>query len=211
MFPSKSREARAGNGAAGDPAQPSQGDPSLNDERMSHLQPNTRGRHAADRISSPDAAPATKDAGALLIGGGVEVRGRIGSCDALVVEGMVESTIECRSLEIRENGVVTGEAAVEMARIEGSFDGKLVVTGCLTVHASGRVSGSVHYGEIEIERGGEIVGEIASVASRTAREAAVATDHEIPARDSLAEDAASEEPAFGDPAAEELAARIEAL
>ncbi len=206
MFPSKSREARAGAGAAGDPVQPSQGDPSLTDERMSHLQPNTRGRHAADRISSPDAAPSTKEPGALLIGGGVEVRGRIGSCDALVVEGTVESTIECRSIEIRQSGVVAGEAAVETARIEGSFDGKLVVTGCLTVHARGRVSGSVRYGEIEIERGGEIVGEIAPVASETAREAAVATDHGIPARDAVSEELAAEEIA-----AEELATRVEAL
>ena len=85
---------------------------------------------------------------------------------------------------------------VGTATVDGRFDGNLVVTGCLTIRAGGRISGSIRYGEIEIERGAEIVGDVATVASEPVEAAAVTTEQEIPHRDA---------------AAEELAARVEAL
>ncbi len=196
MFPSKSRDARAANGASGDPAHPAEDSSSIADERLSHLKPTYQGHEAAARSSERRAATTSEDAGALLIGGGVELKGRIGSCDSLVVEGTVESTIECRSIEIRQSGIVAGEARVESAIIEGRFDGDLIVTGCLTVHASGRISGSVRYGEIEVERGGEIAGDVATFAAEPAAAAAREADYPSSPHD---------------PEAEELAARIEAL
>ncbi len=163
---------------------------------MSHLHPTHQAHRAADRSSADGTRPAGDDPGALVIGGGDELKGRIGSCDTLVVEGTVESTIECRSIEIRASGVVTGEAIVGTATVQGRFDGNLVVTGCLTIHAGGSISGTVRYGEIEIERGAEIVGDIATVASEPVEDSAPMTEHEAPPPD---------------PAAAELAARIEAL
>jgi hypothetical protein len=53
-----------------------------------------------------------------------------------------------------------GESTTEDADVQGSFDGKLVVRKRLLVRATGRVSGNISYGEIEIERGGKISGEI---------------------------------------------------
>ena len=196
MFPSKSRDARADNGGAADPASPAEGGASLAEERLSHLQPKYQDHRIADRSTAGATRPAGEDPGALLIGGGVELKGRIGSCDALVVEGTIESTIECRSIEIRASGVVTGEATVESATIVGRFDGNLVVSGCLTVHAGGRISGSVRYGEIEIERGAEIVGDVATVGSETPDDSASMTEHAMPPRD---------------PTAEELEARVKEL
>ncbi len=195
MFPSKSRDARAANGAPAEPASPSDGETALTEERLSHLQPKYQ-EHRVTGQPAPNAAlSVAEDPGALLIGGGVELKGRIGSCDALVVEGTVESTIECRSIEIRASGIVTGEATVENATVVGRFDGDLVVTGCLTIHAGGRISGSVRYGEIEVERGAEIAGDIGPVASEAPGVAAEASERLAPR----------------DPAAEELAARVEAL
>ena len=178
---------------------------------MSHLHPTHQAHRATDRSSADAAPPTGEDPGALLIGGGVELKGRIGSCDTLVVEGTVESTIECRSIDIRASGVVAGEATVGTATIQGRFDGNLVVTGCLTIRAGGRISGSIRYGEIEIERGAEIVGDIATVASEPVEAAAVTTEQEIPHRDSAAEGSAAEGSAAEGSAAEELAARVEAL
>ena len=199
MFPSKSRDARADNGAAPEVSIPAEGSPPPTDDRMSHLQPTYQAHLPAGQTSGR--APVGEDPGALLIGGGVELKGRIGSCDALVVEGTVESTIECRSIEIRASGTVSGEATVETATVMGRFDGDLVVNGCLTLHASGRISGSVRYGEIEIERGGHITGDIGAVGS------------EVPAIAPAAiAPAAIERPASPDDrAAEELAARVESI
>ncbi len=207
MFPPKSRDARAGNGDATESIFSDESGTSLAEERISHLQPKFQDHRTADPSTAGAARPAGEDPGALLIGGGVELKGRIGSCDALVVEGTIESTIECRSIEIRASGVVTGEATVESATIVGRFDGNLVVTGCLTVHAGGRISGSVRYGEIEIERGAEIIGDVATVGSETPGDTAAVgpetpddsvsmTEHAMPPRD---------------PAAEELEARVKEL
>ncbi len=195
MFPSKSRDARAGNGAAAEPASTSDGEAALAEERLSHLKPKYPDHRVTGQPAPNAAVSVAEDPGALLIGGGVELKGRIGSCDALVVEGTVESTIECRSIEIRASGVVTGEATVESATIMGRFEGDLVVTGCLTVRAGGRISGSVRYGEIEIERGAEITGDIGPVVAEAQGDSAAAPDHAPPK----------------DRAAEELAARVEAL
>jgi cytoskeletal protein CcmA (bactofilin family) len=73
----------------------------------------------------------------------------------------VEATLtDIRSIEIAETGVLNGTAQVETADVAGRFDGDLVVRNRLQIHATGRVSGNVRYGSIEIERGGTIAGQI---------------------------------------------------
>ena len=44
--------------------------------------------------------------------------------------------------------------------MQGSFEGNLVVSKRLQIRATGRVSGTIAYGEIEIERGGKISGDL---------------------------------------------------
>ena len=188
MFPPRSRDARASNGSAANPSSPADAGTSLDEERLSHLQPKYPDPRTADRPGASAARPPGEDPGALLIGGGVELKGRIGSCDSLVVEGTIESTIECRSIEIRASGTVTGEATVETATIVGRFDGDLVVTGCLTVHSGGRISGSVRYGEIEIERGAQIAGDVATVDSEAPVVSAPAAEYAPPPEDSTSKE-----------------------
>ena len=80
--------------------------------------------------------------------------------------------------------------------IVGRFDGNLVVTRCLILDEGGRILGSVRYGEIEIERGAKIAGDVATVASEAPGVSA-----------SLAEYAVSPQ----DPTAEEFEACVKAL
>lgn len=106
-----------------------------------------------------DPAPAEPGAEANLhVGRGLRLKGEVSSCDRLTVEGDVEATIAARALEITSSGQVRGKAEVETAAIDGHFDGDLVVSGCLTVRKSGRVSGTVVYDALEIEKGGCITG-----------------------------------------------------
>jgi cytoskeletal protein CcmA (bactofilin family) len=77
------------------------------------------------------------------------------------VEGKIEAKLaDCPNVIIKEGGVFNGESTTEDADVQGLFDGKLVVRKRLLVRATGRVSGKISYGEIEIERGGKICGEI---------------------------------------------------
>jgi cytoskeletal protein CcmA (bactofilin family) len=46
--------------------------------------------------------------------------------------------------------------------VRGRFEGNLVVRKRLFIRATGRVSGTIRYGQLEIERGGQISGDIQS-------------------------------------------------
>ena len=97
----------------------------------------------------------------LIVGREIRLAGEITSCDKLIVEGSVEANLaNCRDVEIADSGLFKGSAEIEEAEIRGRFEGNLVVRKRLMIKASGRVSGTIRYGEIEIERGGQISGDI---------------------------------------------------
>jgi cytoskeletal protein CcmA (bactofilin family) len=97
----------------------------------------------------------------LVVGRGIVFSGVITSCDCLVVEGTVKANISgCHDIHIAEGGLFTGAASVETAEIRGRFEGALTVNERLLIHASGKVSAEVRYHQIEIERGGQISGDI---------------------------------------------------
>lgn len=101
------------------------------------------------------------DVRTLIIGPGVSVKGEITSCNRLIVEGKIEAKLaDCPNVIIKEGGVFSGESTTEDAEVQGSFDGKLVARKRLLIRATGLVSGNISYGELEIERGGKISGEI---------------------------------------------------
>lgn len=105
-------------------------------------------------ISNPDGKK-------LIVGREIELSGNISACDKLVVEGRVEANIrDCREIEIASSGTFKGEAEIEIAEISGTFDGTLIAKDILFVRSSGRVTGTVRFGKLEIERGGEIVGDV---------------------------------------------------
>lgn len=100
------------------------------------------------------------------VGPGIELKGEISNCAALVVEGNVDATLDGDALEISQRGVFTGTVRVESAEIQGRFEGDLTVTGLLRIENGGSVSGTVRYGRIEVVAGGELTGDI----SRTSTE-----------------------------------------
>ena len=112
--------------------------------------------------TSRRATPSTgNDDRKLIVGKGLSVAGEITSCDILVVEGKVEAKLsDGKLLEIAEAGQFRGSVDIENADVAGRFDGQLVVHGRLTVRSTGRISGMVKYGELEINAGGQIIGEL---------------------------------------------------
>lgn len=117
---------------------------------------------AAIPATTSPAVPAT-DTKRLIVGQGITLAGEITACDRLVVEGAVRVTLnKTRAIEISETGRFTeGKAAVEEADISGVYEGELTVRKRLLIRSTGRVSGTVRYGDIEIERGGRLSGAVA--------------------------------------------------
>ncbi|HEY5128245.1 MAG TPA: polymer-forming cytoskeletal protein, partial [Bradyrhizobium sp.] len=58
----------------------------------------------------------------------------------------------------------------------GHFEGELTAHKQLVIHASGRVSGTIRYGTISIEEGGELSGDVATIASTKAMATGTAAD-----------------------------------
>lgn len=108
----------------------------------------------------PEQSFASSSQGTLIVGEGIQVKGEIQSCTTLIVEGRVEASLEAEELTVREGGVYDGKAVVESARISGDFSGDLTVHGLLTVSAGGRVNGSLRYGDLRIEQGGRLSGDV---------------------------------------------------
>jgi cytoskeletal protein CcmA (bactofilin family) len=118
------------------------------------------------RMPDPPPAPASArrvedEVRKLIVGREITLSGEITSCDKLIVEGSVEANLtNCRDVDIAESGLFKGSAAIEEAEIRGRFEGNLVVRKRLLIKATGRVSGTIRYGQIEIECGGQISGDI---------------------------------------------------
>ena len=97
----------------------------------------------------------------LIVGREISLTGEITSCDRLIVEGSVEANLNnCREVEIAETGLLKGTAAIDDAEIRGRFEGNLTVRKRLLIRATGKITGSVRYGQLEVECGGQISGDI---------------------------------------------------
>jgi cytoskeletal protein CcmA (bactofilin family) len=103
----------------------------------------------------------------LTVGKGISLDGKISSCDRLVVDGKVEAELQdCHTVEITENGNFKGAAEIANADISGCYEGSLTVRDNLLIRSTGHVSGTVRYGKLHIEDGGEINGDVKSLASK---------------------------------------------
>lgn len=97
----------------------------------------------------------------LVVGRDICLKGQILSCDKLVVEGSVEADLtESRIIEIAKDGTFKGSAEIDEADISGRFHGNLTVRKRLLVRTGGKIEGKIAYGQVEIEAGGEISGDV---------------------------------------------------
>lgn len=119
---------------------------------------------ASTAVSTPPAQTATaaKEVGSkLTVGQNIKLKGvEITDCDTLVVEGLVEATMDSRVMQIAEQGAFKGSAEIDVAEIRGEFSGNLTVRQKLVIYSTGKVTGTIRYGKLVIEEGGQLAGEI---------------------------------------------------
>jgi cytoskeletal protein CcmA (bactofilin family) len=100
----------------------------------------------------------------LIVGPNIKLKGvEIHDCDTLVVEGRVEATMVSRAIQIAEHGAFNGKVDVDVAEIRGAFQGEMTAREKLVIHASGRVSGKIRYGKMQVQEGGEMTGDIGAL------------------------------------------------
>lgn len=120
--------------------------------------------------SSISSGSAAQGAGSkLIVGPDIKLKGvEITDCDTLVVEGRVEASMDSRVIQIAEHGVYSGTVGIDVAEIHGRFEGELTARKQLIIHSTGRVSGTIRYGKLTIEEGGEISGNISTLSGSSA-------------------------------------------
>ncbi len=116
---------------------------------------------------SPATSSVSEGGSKLTVGPNIKLKGvEITDCDTLVVEGLVEATMDSRVIQIAQQGAFKGSADIDIAEIHGVFDGNLTVRQKLVIYATGKVTGKIRYGKVVIEEGGQLSGDIeCSVAS----------------------------------------------
>jgi cytoskeletal protein CcmA (bactofilin family) len=67
------------------------------------------------------------------------------------------------SISIGESGLFKGSISLDEAEIRGRFEGSLTVRKQMLIRSTGIVVGTIRYGQIEIEPGGQISGDVQSV------------------------------------------------
>ena len=111
--------------------------------------------------SANASTPVTAGGSRLIVGPNIKLKGvEITDCDTLVVEGLVEATMDSRVMEIAAQGAFKGSAEIDIAEIHGQFDGNLTVRQKLVIYATGKVTGKIRYGKVVIEEGGQLSGDI---------------------------------------------------
>lgn len=99
----------------------------------------------------------------MVVGQQIKLSGNISACDQLVVEGMIEADIrDCDDLQIAQTGLFRGTASIGEADIRGRYEGMLVVR-TLIVRATAKVTGKIRYAQLQIERGGQISGDVVAI------------------------------------------------
>lgn len=123
--------------------------------------PNGQASSTAKASQTPGNDPVQESGSRLIVGPNIKLKGvEITDCDTLVVEGTVEATMDSRVIQIAATGAFKGSADIDIAEIHGQFDGQLTVRQKLVIYAHGRVNGTIRYGKVVIEEGGQLSGDV---------------------------------------------------
>ncbi|MBZ0140452.1 MAG: polymer-forming cytoskeletal protein [Pseudorhodoplanes sp.] len=98
-------------------------------------------------------------------GEGVTFKGSITAPERIVVHGTVEGDIVARELLVGPSGTIKGNVRVDQADVQGKVMQNIEARVCLSLRKTGRIEGAAVYGEIEIEKGGVLSGEVSSLNS----------------------------------------------
>ncbi len=96
----------------------------------------------------------------LVIGTGVTFKGSISAPGRAVVNGNVTGDLTADDLLIGKEGPVTGTVRAREIDVHGELNEDIVCRDHILIHSTGRVSGSLEYSELEIQRGGQFRGDM---------------------------------------------------
>lgn len=100
-------------------------------------------------------------AGDLTLGPGVTLTGTVTVPGRAVIHGVLEGSLSARDVLVGPEGRVSGTLDADTVELQGEGPATLTARVGLVIRASGRVTGTVRYGRLEVEPGGILQGDLA--------------------------------------------------
>jgi cytoskeletal protein CcmA (bactofilin family) len=107
--------------------------------------------------------------GNLFIGAGVVATGTMTATGLIEVDGTVSGVVTAKSINITNNGIVTGTSTADNIRVAGKMHETSVAHHSLLIESSGQVTGNINYGDLEIRKGGNLQGTIGAGNTKPAK------------------------------------------
>ncbi len=112
---------------------------------MENILPNTPSPHQDNNV---------------FIGAGVLFTGTMTVPNRAVIAGQFNGDLQAREVFIDSTGQLTGTTLAEDIEVKGDINESITSRHLLTVRSSGKVKGKLAYASIEIERGGQVSGDM---------------------------------------------------
>ena len=102
----------------------------------------------------------TNSSSSLLIGESVIITGTVKAENEVTIQGSIDGDVDCHSVLVTKTGNIKGKLKAENIKVEGKVEGEISIVNLLHIRSKGSVNGKVFYGNIQIEEGGKLLGEI---------------------------------------------------
>lgn len=109
--------------------------------------------------------------GNIVIGEGVSAVGNFTVPGLALINGSFKGNLITDELVVGVRGQLVGKVQSRVADVLGRVEEELHVSGKLTVRSSGRIQGLAEYGELEVERGGSMQGQVIPMGAGTPKPA----------------------------------------
>ena len=96
--------------------------------------------------------------GSLYVGEGVIIKGTFDVPDMAAIAGLVEGELTTKQVMVDSSGVINGKVNAEIVEVRGEITQGLSVTDHLTVYATGKITGTIEYAQISVEKGAHLTG-----------------------------------------------------
>ena len=116
--------------------------------------------HLKGMISSQTAH---KEPSIFYLANGVKFKGEITDATEITIEGNANAKINTNKLIVGNTGKLRGKISANIIEVHGMIKGTIKVSETLIIYEQGSVSGKIEYGNLEIKKGGNIVGDVRSV------------------------------------------------
>lgn len=103
--------------------------------------------------------------GCLVVGEGVKLSGNFVVPNSASISGTIDGDLTAREILVGSTGVLKGKVTADLVDVRGEIHENVTSNKALFVRATGKVIGTIQYAEIEIEKGGDLQGNLSKIDS----------------------------------------------